>query len=85
MLLLPNKKKAITLIIGSMGRNEAHKTDNGVHMPDEEKTDYSMAAEDAGRKVMDALSENNLPKFISYMKELVYILKDDDNDMGMMG
>lgn len=83
-MLSPDRKKAVTLIIGGMKPDFVQRmgepSNNGVRMPEKEQSDYSLALRDAGRKIMSALERKDVEMFVSYMKEFMYMC-DEQEDM----
>ena len=82
-MLAPDRKKAVTLIIGSMKPDFVQRmgdaSNNGVRMPEESASDYSMAMEDCGRKIMSALERKDVKAFVNYMSELVYMCDEQED------
>ncbi len=83
MMMFPEKKNAARLIISNMKPDFVEKFDDRSPIerlreqegPDE---DYSTALEDAGRKVMAAIERKDVKDFVSYVKELIYLCREDD-------
>jgi hypothetical protein len=85
MMLMPNKKKAVTLIIGGMKPDFVQKMGDrsfaeGPKPAEEEETDYSLALKDASRKIISAIHEKDEASFADYMKEFIYMCQHDQEE-----
>lgn len=69
MMMMPDRKKAVTLIISSM-------SGDGVSMETKEEDDYSLAFKDAGQKIISALERKDVDSFVDYMKELIFMCQE---------
>ena len=67
-MLMPERKKAVTLIIEGMGPSSP------MMGPED---DYEYALKSCGSKVMECLERRDLEGFCEYMKEFVDMCKDN--------
>ncbi len=85
-MLFPDKKRAATTIIASMKPDYVESI--GDKHPFERKwesekdEDYSTALEDAGKKVMAAIERKDVKGFVDYLKELLYLCEESEEEKG---
>ena len=62
MMMMPDRKKAVTLIISGMGEGEG---------PSPFSDDYSFAKKECAMKIMKCLDEKDVSGFCEYMEEFL--------------
>lgn len=68
MMMMPERKKAVTVIIAGMG-NE------GMSGPED---DYDYALKECAMKIMKAMEQRDVSEFCEYMKEFISMCKQDN-------
>lgn len=87
MMMMPSRKKAVTLIVSGMKPDFEHKS--GDRSPsvspfkEDEEDDYSLAYKDASRKILSAIERKDLDDLATYMKEFVYMCQEDQESEEM--
>lgn len=73
---MPDRKKAVTLIVGNMKPTKMRDGSPDT-MAEPRDEDFEMAIRDAARKIIDAVNYKDVESFVTYMKELIYMCGED--------
>lgn len=76
MLMMPERKKAVTVIVGSLGE--------GAVGPEQGEDDYSFAKKMCALKLMKAMKEENVGEFAEYMSEFISMCQHNSDDESEM-
>ena len=72
-MMLPNKKSAVSIIVGKMKKGE---DDSAPEMEKEQEVvgpeqDYNLAMEDAAKKLIDSISSKDSKMFLKHLTDLL--------------
>lgn len=73
MMMLPNKKNALSIIVGKIKKpedSEAPKMEQE-EMSEGPEQDYNLAMEDAAKKLMDSVQSKDAKMFLKHLTDLL--------------
>ncbi len=79
MMMLPEKKSSAALIVAKIKPGKSDEVKEEV-MPGEAQDDYSLAMEDAAKKVIDAVSKKDAKMLVMHLQDLVDMMGSKESE-----
>lgn len=80
MLMMPDRKKSVALIIAKMRPDGEYKSEKPAHEGEEGQKDVELAQEDAMRKFASAVESKDPARMASSLKDFIELCYDEHED-----